>query len=340
MNAYRAMGLVLLCGFGFGAFSMVLPREPHGARENAPLLEAVYAAPAERVDTHVLRGGENLTKVLGRSGITGTELWDLLLALREHKDPRWLVSGTEVTVRRWAATDELRSIDVRVNADSTVRLARSIIGWSGDLVLAAIYVDTVYIAGTIEAGRTLYEAIAMDDELTLSARERAQVVAQLANDIYAYRLDFSHDIRPGDRYRLVYERERREDGSTRRRRILIAEIENQGRTYSAVHFDLGKAGGGYYDRDGQSLWLAFRRSPLEFSRVTSSFSWNRYHPLLGIYRAHLGTDFGAAYGTPVHATGDGTVAFAARDGGYGNVVVLHHPGGYSTRYAHLGRFAA
>jgi murein DD-endopeptidase MepM/ murein hydrolase activator NlpD len=75
-------------------------------------------------------------------------------------------------------------------------------------------------------------------------------------------------------------------------------------------------------------------------RITSGFSWNRYHPILGIYRAHLGTDFGASSGTPVKAVGDGVVTSAGREGGYGNVVMIRHVNGYSTRYAHLSRFAA
>ena len=83
----------------------------------------------------------------------------------------------------------------------------------------------------------------------------------------------------------------------------------------------------------------FLRSPLEFSRVTSSFSGSRVHPLLGYARAHTGVDFGAPTGTRVKATGDATVAFAGRKGGYGNLLILRHSNGFETYYAHLSAFS-
>ncbi|HUP87970.1 MAG TPA: M23 family metallopeptidase, partial [Longimicrobiales bacterium] len=154
---------------------------------------------------------------------------------------------------------------------------------------------------------------------------------------YAYTIDFSHEIQPGDSYQIAYEREARPDGTARSRRILISEVINKGKHFSAVYFKRGSIAG-YYAKDGQSLKEGFRRSPLDFTRVTSNFNWHRYHPILGMYRAHLGTDYGASTGTPVHAVADGVVAEAGRDRGYGNVVVIRHHSGYSTRYAHLSRF--
>ena len=78
---------------------------------------------------------------------------------------------------------------------------------------------------------------------------------------------------------------------------------------------------------------------MEFSRVTSGFSNARFHPILKSWRAHRGVDYAAPVGTPVRATGNGTVAFAGRQNGYGNVIVLRHQGAFSTVYAHLSRFA-
>ena len=96
----------------------------------------------------------------------------------------------------------------------------------------------------------------------------------------------------------------------------------------------------YYTPEGESLKKGFLRSPLEFSRVTSSFSNSRKHPVFGFHRAHTGVDFGAPTGTRVKATGDATVAFAGRKGGYGNLVILRHQNGYETYYAHLSAFAS
>jgi murein DD-endopeptidase MepM/ murein hydrolase activator NlpD len=78
-------------------------------------------------------------------------------------------------------------------------------------------------------------------------------------------------------------------------------------------------------------------SPMEFSRVTSSFSKRRFHPVLKVNRPHLGVDYGAPTGTPVRTVGDGRVVFAGRRGGYGNVIEIRHDSQSTTVYAHLSR---
>src|SRR5690606_34790057 len=306
--------------------------------EKALALAALCAAPVERVETRVLRRGETLSDVMARAGVVGAEFHELLLSLREYVSPRRMTEGSEITIRRWAQDSTLRAVDVRMNADTTVRLIRGDLGWSSEVIETPVVVDTLYVDGVIEAGKTLFEAFVDHGGLDLPYRERASLVWDLAS-VYEFKLDFTHDIHPGDRYRVVYEREARPDGTARRRRILAAEIVSQGRSYPAIYFDPDGKSGNYYDLEGRSLRTAFSRYPVQYARITSSFSWRRYHPILGIYRAHLGTDFGAPAGTPVRATADGTVTFAGWDGGYGNVVMIRHFGGYSTRYAHLSRFA-
>ncbi|NIR40675.1 MAG: M23 family metallopeptidase, partial [Actinobacteria bacterium] len=83
----------------------------------------------------------------------------------------------------------------------------------------------------------------------------------------------------------------------------------------------------------------FLKAPLDFRRISSRFTRRRYHPVLGRRRAHLGTDYAADRGTPVHTTGDGTVTRAGRWGGYGRIVEIRHINGYRTRYAHLSWIA-
>jgi murein DD-endopeptidase MepM/ murein hydrolase activator NlpD len=337
LSPNRGYVILLACVLALGAFASARPRELRLAPEHAPTAGIIYAAPLEEIETHVLRRGETLSGLLAAARITGADLTDLIMALRELENPRRMAAGSEVTVRRWAYDGTPRAVELRVDADRTVRLARGASGWTGELRITPTRVDTVHAAGVIHAGRTLYEALVYGDGLDLPPREKAALVTDLA-EVYAYKLDFSREIQPGDSYRFVYEREARPDGSSRRRRILAAEIHNRGAAYTAVHFEDDAVGSGYYDAEGKSLRLAFRRYPLDYVRITSAFDWQRYHPVLGIYRAHLGTDFGAPHGTPVKATGDGTVQFAGRDGGYGNIVVIRHPGGYTTHYAHLSRF--
>ena len=105
-----------------------------------------------------------------------------------------------------------------------------------------------------------------------------------------------------------------------------------------MRFDSGGASS-FYDPDGGSLRRAFLRAPVEFRRISSTFARARFHPVLGMWRRHEGTDYAAAPGTPVMAAGDGVVLRAGASGGYGNLIELRHRNGITTRYGHLRGFA-
>jgi murein DD-endopeptidase MepM/ murein hydrolase activator NlpD len=168
------------------------------------------------------------------------------------------------------------------------------------------------------------------------------VTIQLA-EIFSSDIDFFHDLRKGDRFTVAYEVLEIDGEPIKIGRVLAAEFVNKGVTYRAYHFEdpaLTGPNGGYYTEDGKNLKKAFLRSPMEFSRITSKFTLARFHPILQTWRAHKGIDYGAPTGTPIRATGDGTVDVAGQQGGYGNFVLLKHHGSYSTAYGHLSRFAA
>src|SRR6185436_16247388 len=112
--------------------------------------------------------------------------------------------------------------------------------------------------------------------------------------------------------------------------------DNDGRRHEAYRYG---DSGVYYDGEGRPLKKMFLRSPLRYSRITSSFSHRRFHPVLKIFRPHYGVDYGAPVGTPVEVPANGVVTFAGWDRGGGNVVKVRHAGGYVTGYLHLSRFA-
>jgi murein DD-endopeptidase MepM/ murein hydrolase activator NlpD len=339
MTASRAIFIVIVGALGLGAMT-VLPRHSSNVvdRTTAPVMPPVYAPALEDVHTHTLAPGESLGMLLTRASVE--DQTDMLRTLATLRDPRSMRPGVEVTVHRFATTGAPRSVDVRVNPDTTIRLTNTGLGWSTSLAVTPTIVDTMFVTGQIDQGGSLYLSLGMDTTLSLPYEERIQLVSDLA-DIFEDRVDFLHEIQPGDRYSFAFERQVRPDGTARSggRRVLIARLETGGKRLDAIYFT-GKQIAGYYDLDGKALRRGFRRYPLDYVRITSGFTWNRYHPILGIYRAHLGTDFGASSGTPVKAVGDGVVTSAGRDGGYGNVVMIRHINGYSTRYAHLSRFAA
>jgi murein DD-endopeptidase MepM/ murein hydrolase activator NlpD len=336
-NPYKIFSLALIAAVSVGGVTLMGPTVAEPDPVTAPTLAALYAAPVEKVETHVLRSGQTLGAVFAQARITSGEMAELLLGLRQHIDPRRLREDTEITVRRWTSSDQPRSIEVRVNADSTIRLARYETRWDPEVVVTPTIVDTVYAGGEIRS--TLYETIVFDEQSRLPVADRRSLVYELAS-VYEYKLDFTREIQPGDAYRMVYVREVRPDGTSRSKKIIAAEMVTSGRSHQAFWFDGSSEVRGYFDENARPLAVGFSRYPVEFPRITSNFNPNRYHPILKTVRAHVGTDFGAPTGTPVMSTAQGTVTFAGVNAGYGNMVEIRHFNGYTTRYAHLSRFAA
>jgi murein DD-endopeptidase MepM/ murein hydrolase activator NlpD len=161
---------------------------------------------------------------------------------------------------------------------------------------------------------------------------------QLA-EIFGGDIDFHRDLRRGDKFSVVYDMTYSNGEAVRTGRIQAAEFINQGRAYRVVFFQTDSTHGDYYTPDGKSVRKAFLRSPVEFSRISSGFTPERFHPILKKWTAHKGVDYAAPMGTKVKVTADGTVAFAGWQNGYGNVIMVNHQGRYTTVYGHLSRFA-
>ncbi len=337
MGQERLAALVGVGGcFGIGvvAFTPLLSSTP-----DAGLLEPLAAASAEEVKIEELSSGQTFGGILSSASLSPTEQQGLLLAFREQANPSRLATGTEITLRFARGDDWLRGVDVAVSPDELVRLERDDFGWTSSVVETPVWTDTIAVAGAIE--RDLWSAVVLNPDLEDMPRgDRAQVI-HLMDRVFQWQLDFSRQIRSGDSYRLVFEREVRPDGSMRSGRILAAELVNAGSPLHAIWFDLhGDEVGGYYDLEGESLRRAFIRAPLEYRRISSRFNRNRFHPILNEPRPHIGVDYAADTGTPVMATADGVVTHRGVSGGYGNLIEIRHANGFMTRYAHLNGFAS
>ncbi|MES2636833.1 MAG: M23 family metallopeptidase [Pseudomonadota bacterium] len=166
-----------------------------------------------------------------------------------------------------------------------------------------------------------------------------QIALQIA-DIFSSEIDFHDDLRSGDKINVIYEAFYNAGEMMKVGNVLAVEFINKGKKYQAVHFGDGEGKFAFYTPEGKSLHKSFLRSPLEFTRISSSFNAGRYHPILQRIKAHRGVDMAAPTGTRIKASGDGVVNFVGRKGGYGNVIVLKHENGISTVYGHLSRFAS
>ena len=158
---------------------------------------------------------------------------------------------------------------------------------------------------------------------------------RLAN-IFGWDIDFALDIRAGDRFALVYQELWRDGEFVRDDVILAARFDHRGQRFEAIRFDAGN-GPDYFSPDGRPMRKAFLRAPLNFTRVTSNFNPQRFHPITRQVRPHNGTDYGAATGTPVWAAGDGRVIRSAFNNVNGHYIFIQHGNNIVTRYLHLSR---
>jgi murein DD-endopeptidase MepM/ murein hydrolase activator NlpD len=299
-------------------------------------LDPVYARPAEDVEILTLGRNQTLGELL-QGSVDTNEQYGLLLAFREQASPRRIRVNTEITLRYRPEDHWLRGVDVAINADETVRLIRDNEGWRSSTVATPTFVDTIFASGEIET--SLYDAVVGSSILSsVPYGDRNRLIDYL-DKVLQWQVDFSRQIRVGDTYRFVFEREVRPDGSMRGGRLLAAELVNAGTAYHAVWFDPnGDGEGSYYDLEGNSVRRAFLLKPLEYRRISSRFTMGRFHPILQRWRAHRGIDYAADAGTPIMATADGVVIHRGPKGELGNAVEIRHPNGFVTRYGHMRGF--
>jgi murein DD-endopeptidase MepM/ murein hydrolase activator NlpD len=304
--------------------------------DDLPVAAAIVVSSAyvERADT--LRESETLSHLFARHNIVGQELIDLLDAA-DPINPRRVRAGQVFQFRYAMFAPAPREVSVRLGDDEILTLQRdSVSGWSG--ASAPIYwtVSTQVARGTI--GSSLYETVEeLIPDAVLPAAERARLTWDLADGVFGWIVDFTRDNYAGDEFQIAYERLESELGDVRFGRILAAKIETRGQLNAAYVMTDREGRNAYYDGDGHSLRRAFKLYPAEFKRISSGFSTNRFHPVLKRNRPHLGVDYAASTGTPIMATGDGTVVRAGRWGTYGIAVAIRHPKGVETRYAHMSK---
>jgi murein DD-endopeptidase MepM/ murein hydrolase activator NlpD len=285
----------------------------------------------ETVDT--LRRGETVSHLFMRHGVR-IDLTRLDSALRF--DPRRLHSGLVFSFGQTPTESLPSQVIVRTDPEQRITFHRSGDRWNTVAEPIVWKAEPIRIEGAID--NSLYEALdAQVPDAELDAGGRQRLAWDLA-DVYAWQVDFTRDIQPGDQFEVLFERLVNADGEIRFGRVLAGDLTMSGKHFTAFRFDSGGRTA-YYDSAGNSLRRAFLRAPVQFRRISSSFARARFHPVLGISRRHEGTDYAADPGTPVMAAGDGVVARAGWAGGYGNLVEIRHRSGIVTRYGHLRGFA-
>ena len=170
--------------------------------------------------------------------------------------------------------------------------------------------------------------------------EEMGITHELTNkfvDIFAWQVDFQR-LQVGDQFKLLYEEIQVEGKAVGIDKIIGIYFQHFGHDYYAYPYDQGE-GLDYFDEEGKSLRKALLKYPIEFTRISSRYNLNRFHPVQKRWKAHLGTDFAAPKGTPIRSVGDGLVEEAQYKSNNGNYVKVRHNGTYTTQYLHMSRIA-
>ncbi len=172
--------------------------------------------------------------------------------------------------------------------------------------------------------------------------EKNDVNPELAirmSEIFAWSIDF-YKLQQGDKFKIIYDEDFVGGKSVAIGEIKACVFNSGGKdTYAFYYAKDGSHEGDYYDENGNSMKKQFLKSPVKFSRVSSRYTLKRFHPVTRVWKAHLGTDYAAAYGTPILATADGTVEDARFKIFNGNYVKIRHNGEYKTQYLHMSKIA-
>jgi murein DD-endopeptidase MepM/ murein hydrolase activator NlpD len=280
-------------------------------------------------ETVTIESGDTLASIFSKLGISSTTTHKIARLNEQTRKLRYIKPGQKIHL----LLDEdrnLRKMKYIPDITSTLLIQRDEEqSFSSQIINYQLDAYPVYREGKIET--SLFEAAA-------NADIPEDVIMDLVG-IFGWDIDFSLDIRSGDRFGIVYEELYKDDLKIRNGRILAAEFVNNGKTYRAVYYTDPKGDSDYFNPEGKSMRKAFLRSPVDFSRISSRFSNKRWHPVLSKWRSHKGVDYAAKRGTPVRASGDGKVIFAGNKGGYGRLIVIRHGGRYTTAYGHLRGYA-
>ena len=308
-------------------YSLPLPTPtPSLQDEIAEVVEQIEPAQWESV---IIKSGDTLASIFARKGISSTTTHKIATLNEQTRKLRYIQPGDEIRLlldeqrqlRQMKYIEDItRTLLIQRNEEQT---------FTSQIINYQLDAFPVYREGVIDS--SLFEAAA-------NADIPEDVIMDLVA-IFGWDIDFSLDIRSGDRFGIVYEELYKDDVKIRNGRILSAEFINEGKTYRATYYKDPSGDSDYYAPDGKSMRKAFLRSPVKFSRISSRFSNNRWHPVLSKWRSHKGVDYAAARGTPVRASGDGKIIFAGTKGGYGRLIVIRHGGRYTTAYGHLHRYA-
>jgi murein DD-endopeptidase MepM/ murein hydrolase activator NlpD len=317
--------IILALGVAVGAG--IRPAEaklPNAAELQAQQRQALPPLEVER--TLTLPRGATLARALAQMGFKPSQLAALARANAATRQP--VTAPTTLTLAyQEAAPYQIGQAKLAFRPTPTQEVALTLNGTQASAVAKAKPLTEHH---AVAVGR-------ITDSLWADATRSGLSPQQIKEfmDIFAWDLDYTRDLHPGDAFKVTYEETRNDLGQrVKTGRILAAAFTVAGETRQAFWWQGSKE---YLNEKGESKRKLLLRTPLEVYRISSGFGL-RTHPVLGFSKLHTGTDFAAPTGTPVKASGDGVITFIGPKGPNGNLIRIKHNEKFSTAYAHLHRF--
>ena len=284
----------------------------------------------DRLVDYIVEDGDTWEKIMEKMGVNWNLGLEYLTISENVHNLASIHAGNEFRFLFDRSTDELRALEYDIDDEEFLVIEKKDSGEFGVDVREIIY-DTRVVSGRGTITSSLFE----------TAREVGIPPGVILNMavIFGWDIDFTSSVYAGDSFTVVYEERFRDGESVGPGKILTAQFTNGGVDFYTFYYEDPSGYTEYYNKDGREMRRQFLRSPLDYKRITSGFSYNRYHPILNAFTTHRAIDYAAVSGTPVSATAAGTVNYVGWKGGNGNYVGIRHANAYRTGYAHLSAFA-
>lgn len=276
-----------------------------------------------------IRKGESFGELLTKNNLDYASIYKISNTIKEDFDVRRLRAGKPYTLLK--SKDSLTKPLVFIYEDN--RIDHVVIDFRDSIILKKekmpVTIKQREATGIINS--SLSNAV-------INNGIDYEIVNRMS-DIYAWSIDFFR-LQPGDRFKIVYDEKYINDTVYAGIDVVrSAYFEHNGKPFYAFRYvaDTVMQIPDFYDEEGNTLRSQFLRAPLKFSRISSRFSPNRFHPVQKRWKAHKGTDYAAPTGTPIMSTANGTVIETGYTSGNGNYVKVRHNSTYTTQYLHMSK---
>ena len=278
------------------------------------------------------RNGDNIQRILYDQKISPTEVNNVLNALRREYNVGTLRNDQKVylVVKREKNGNFVSRLTVNIDNITTVHVF---------LNKDNVY-ETKRVTKILTKKNHLVETT-IDRGIYRTAKQSGienSIVAQFAR-LYGFEVDFQRDLKKNDKIKIFYERYLDDDGvSQKTGNIIYSEITNVEKNIILYRYEYPNGSIAYFTPEGKSIEKSLMRTPINGAKLSSRYGF-RIHPIIGYNQMHQGTDFAAPTGTPIMASGSGTIEYSGWKGGYGKFISIRHSPVYQTNYAHLQDYA-